>query len=262
MTPLDVTLTPAQWEHLDRHGWTLTEAPMTECRNTLHDLRNAPVSEYHCPECGRAPYRSKDGDWYCFDPKGESSCRWRGPNPKVTPCCVPVPATVPCPECDGKGWWSRWRTDVGYQTVTCKDCHRSGVVPRTVGIIRPEQVCPACGGMRDVAAADEPNPIPCARCKGLGHFPAERVGTATVTPVPVVQFLSRGPGHEPDPPWTPCNEDYILPFPMVRTNHDSTIVMLHPGLSEATHDVAALFATPPNPGTTVWRLDKENTDEC
>ena len=27
MTALDITLTPAQWEHLDRHGWTLTAAP-------------------------------------------------------------------------------------------------------------------------------------------------------------------------------------------------------------------------------------------
>lgn len=209
MTPLDLPLPPAQWEHLDRHGWTLTVAP-------------TPVQ---LPDAAGA---------YPVGP------------------AAPVPATMPCPECapfGGEGMQTAGEVDYNGEPVwwECDACSGSGVVPRTVGIVRPERPCP-CYPL----TADED----CATCPGI--IPAEQVGTATVTPVPVVQFLSRGPGHEPDPPWTPCNEDYILPFPMVRTNHDSTIVMLHPGLSEATHDVAALFATPPVPGATVWRLDKEN----
>ena len=214
-----VTLSPAQWEHLAEHGWTLTTAPTTECRNSLHDVRSAPVSEYHCPECGRAPYRSKDGDWYCFDPKGESTCRWRGPNPLVTPCCSPVPATVPCPECGGTG-----QARIGDLMTYLTPCHRcsgSGVVPRVVGIIPPEW------------------------CGDSGPFPAERVGTATVTPVPVVDDIDDSPEEAAVlDVSTVLGVCWFWPEGAVNNGEES--------------DVTALFATPPAPGGTVWRLDKEN----
>jgi len=213
-----VTLSPAQWEHLAEHGWTLTTAPTTECRNSLHDVRSAPVSEYHCPECGRAPYRSKDGDWYCFDPKGESTCRWRGPNPLVTPCCSPVPATVPCPECGGTG--QARIGDLMTYLPPCRRCSGSGVVPRVVGIMRWHKVTKQNG-------------------KPLAFRP-ERVGTATVTAVPVVD--ERGWLHDED---TPAEA-------LVVELDDSLVLVSH----HEQHDVTALFATPPEPGDTAWRLDR------
>ena len=236
MTPLDLPLTPAQWEHYDQHGWTLVPAPMTECRNTLHDLRDAPVSEYHCPECGRAPYRSKDDDWYCFDPKGESACRWRGPNPKVTPCCVPVPATVPCP-----GGWdllqgpsnSPKRVHHDLSGKPCPTCSGSGVVPRTVGVVRPE-----------VVTLDPKSPL-----YPLGSLPAGRVGTATVTPVPVVD-VGDAP---PDVPHVVVSgvtgTVWWCGGKRVESGRGSTVWT-------DVQQVQVLFATPPNPGTTVWRLDR------
>lgn len=74
--------------------------------------------------------------------------------------------------------------------------------------------------------------------------------------VPIVQFLSRGPGHEPDPPWTPCNEDCILPFPMLRTNHDLSLAMIHPGLGENPVGVTDQLPFGDfSPGWFAWLLD-------
>ena len=220
-----VTLSPAQWEHLAEHGWTLTTAPTTECRNSLHDVRSAPVSEYHCPECGRAPYRSKDGDWYCFDPKGESTCRWRGPNPLVTPCCSPVPATVPCPECGGTG--QARIGDLMTYLPPCRRCSGSGVVPRVVVVVRPEMAI---------------------RYPYLYRDPAEQVGTATVTAVPVVDGNPLADEGEPGYVERPALVRYV--------SRRVGLVLAYCPDGERWHDVTHLFPTPPKPGDTVWRLDR------
>jgi hypothetical protein len=51
---------------------------------------------------------------------------WGGDVVDRTPINIPegveVLVVYPCPECDGKGWWSRWRDDVGYRSVKCKNC--------------------------------------------------------------------------------------------------------------------------------------------
>lgn len=221
MTDLDLTLTPAQWEHWDRHGWTLTVAPTEPSTDpTSAMLRAEHAHGRSLSSIARA----------C----GITRERVR----QLVTATAPVPATVPCPECNGSG--QARIGDLMAYLPPCRHCDGSGVVPRTVGIIRPEQVCPACGGMRDVAAADEPNPMPCARCKGLGHFPAERVGIATVTPVPVVPWILGG--DDADPPYARAGD---LP-PVHRWGKTY----------EEVCGVAALFPTPPNPGTTVWRLDR------
>jgi hypothetical protein len=170
MTPLDITLTPAQWEHLDRHDWTLTVAPTEPCL-----------------ECSGSGIHGGPGGWYDAPGKGK-----------------------PCARCDGEG-----------------------VVPRTVGIIRPEWRVKRVRARRAVEQV----------------IPAERVGTATVTPVPVVYAY---------------DEDTIDDDSMKHVGHiesaDDIVLFWPDGWSGDRHDVMALFATPPAPGTTVWRLDKENTD--
>lgn len=189
VTDLDVTLTPAQWEHLDRHDWTLVAAPTIPSPVTM---------------------RAKPND-------------------------IPVPATVQCPECHGTG-----RADVR-GAPPCVPCKASGAVPRTVGIVRPGRECPECF-VHDVMCGEWPCPHgPCRHCGGKCYLPAERVGTATVTAVPVVEW----PGHSVPTPR--CTWDPIARIDFTDGWH--------------TGDVTALFATPPAPGTTVWRLGKENNHE-
>ena len=170
MTALDITLTPAQWEHYDRHGWTLTEAPTRTMG--LH--------------------------------------------------IEPVPATVPCPECGGTG--QARIGDLMTYLPPCRRCSGSGVVPRVVGIIPPEW------------------------CGDSGPFPAERVGIATVTPVPVVDDIDDSPEEAAVlDVSTVLGVCWFWPEGAVNNGEES--------------DVTALFATPPAPGGTVWRLDKENDHE-
>ena len=53
------------------------------------------------------------------------------------PVYDPVPATKPCPECRGSGWYSRWRDDVGYRTTDCPTCNGDGTVPIVVEVVVP-----------------------------------------------------------------------------------------------------------------------------
>ena len=170
MTDLDLTLTPAQWEHLDRHDWTLTDAP-------------------------------------------------------------------------------------------------AGVVPRTVGIVRPERHLVGWSDYYGRHSNGASDPCPTGRaasCPVCVVIPAERVGTATVTAVPVVEARRIPNGSD-----TPADHD----GPYVRVRPTGTVELIpyegrhHLGglggrrgarMWGVPVNATALFATPPEPGDTVWRLDKEN----
>ena len=153
MTDLDLTLTPAQWEHLDRHDWTLTDAP-------------------------------------------------------------------------------------------------AGVVPRTVGIVRPERHLVGWSDYYGRHSNGASDPCPTGRaasCPVCVVIPAERVGTATVTAVPVVDDIDDSPEEAAVlDVSTVLGVCWFWPEGAVNNGEES--------------DVTALFATPPEPGDTVWRLDKENND--
>ena len=210
MTDLDVALTPAQWEHWARHGWTLTAAPTEPCRTSSC---NVPELGDTCAEC---------------HPSG----------------VIPVPVTEPCPVCRGSRIDYAVTAD-GYVSFTCGHCSGSGVVPRTVGIIRPERHLVGWSDYYGRHSNGASDPCPTGRaasCPVCVVIPAERVGTATVTAVPVVD--ERGWLHDED---TPAEA-------LVVELDDSLVLVSH----RHQHDATALFATPPAPGGTVWRLDKEN----
>lgn len=50
-----------------------------------------------------------------------------------------------------------------------------------------------------------------------------------VAVVPMIQFHSTGPGHEPTFPWTPYDGSALPPFPMLALNHDVSTLTLHRG---------------------------------
>lgn len=220
-----VTLSPAQWEHLAEHGWTLVEAPTGPCPREHFDLRRSLGHLFH------------------FD---QTKC----------PGVVPVPATAPCPECNGSG--QARIGDLMAHLPPCRHCDGSGVVPRTVGIIRPERECPECEAWCEALVSnalghprvDLPPDCTEPACDD-GVIPAERVGTATVTPVPVVD-VGDAP---PDVPHVVVSgvtgTVWWCGGKRVESGRGSTVWT-------DVQQVQVLFATPPNPGTTVWRLDKEN----
>jgi len=182
VTALDITLTPAQWEHLDRHGWTLTAAP-------------TPVQ---LPDAAGA---------YPVGP------------------AAPVPATVPCPECGGTG--QARIGDLMTYLPPCRRCSGSGVVPRVVVVVRPEMAI---------------------RYPYLYRDPAEQVGTATVTAVPVVDGNPLADEGEPGYVERPALVRYV--------SRRVGLVLAYCPDGERWHDVTHLFPTPPKPGDTVWRLDR------
>lgn len=53
------------------------------------------------------------------------------------------------------------------------------------------------------------------------------VGSAVIgVGLPIVQFHSRGPGHHPDPLWTPNDGSGKPPFPVVAVNNDESAMTL------------------------------------
>lgn len=197
-----VTLSPAQWEHLAEHGWTLVEAPTGPCPREHFDLRRSLGHLFH------------------FD---QTKC----------PGVVPVPATAPCPECNGSG--QARIGDLMAYLPPCRHCDGSGVVPRTVGVVRPE-----------VVTLDPKSPL-----YPLGSLPAGRVGTATVTPVPVVDVGDAPPDVPHVVVSVVTGTVWWCGGKRVESGRGSTVWT-------DVQQVQVLFATPPAPGTTVWRLDKEN----
>ena len=188
----DVTIeaTPGQVAAIERDGFLVVAGPTTECKNGLHAYTEEPVQEYHCPACDRPPYRSKDGDWYCFDPKGESKCRWRGPNPDLRWCCSPVPTTKPCPECGGSGKRRQLSDpttgEYGSSKLPCPTCNGEGVVPIVVEVVVPEGPCPdhERSFLTNLCTT-------CGSDSEIGTIPARTLLRGTAEAVPVVDDIAK-----------------------------------------------------------------------
>lgn len=214
MTDLDLTLTPAQWEHWDRHGWTLTVAPTEPSTDpTSAMLRAEHAHGRSLSSIARA----------C----GITRERVR----QLVTATAPVPATVPCPDDPP---WTKGKAG------QCPTCSGSGVVPRTVGITRAEGRCECAEHGRwngERYTGMRVNTRACPWHKTGGVIPAERVGTATVTAVPVVDL----DGEE------------IEGVALAVTESNAWLV--DPDV-EQDRLVTHLFPTPPEPGDTVWRLDR------
>lgn len=78
--------------------------------------------------------------------------------------------------------------------------------------------------------------------------------------VPMVQFLSRGPGDEPDPAWTPCDGPEP-PMPCLAINSDTTSLTLHRPYRDVTDQLP--FGDY-RPGRFAWLLDdiKPTAERC
>lgn len=88
------------------------------------------------------------------------------------------------------------------------------------------------------------------------------VATAVLSDcVPMVQFLSRGPGHEPHPAWTPFDGSGIPPVPCLAINHDASRLTVHRPYRDATDQLpVGDFRA----GRWAWLLDdvKATTERC
>ena len=92
---------------------------------------------------------------------------------------------------------------------------------------------------------------------GLGKWGALPLGAVVavcdlIDVVPIVQFLSQGPGHVPDPLWAPPGE---LGFPMVRTNHNESFATIHRSGGDLTDVTDQLPFGDFTPGRFAWLLD-------
>lgn len=256
---LPVTITAKQWDEYERTGRTLVPAPTVRPDGWARDLAVAflslPPTESLAllDRTGVEFTPERDGRYLArhWERAALRAVREQGAIDRLAALldvqvAVPVPATEPCPEADCRGGQVSYPEWEG-QVEDCLTCNGSGVVPRVVVVVRPERECPTCRRFHDEGRFQIG--WTCPRCFdgewNTHTIPAEQVGTATVTAVPVVDAYNVGEPHE------------MKHTPHIQVAHGSASFW-PTGWSGEHIDVTHLFPTPPKPGETVWRLDKEN----